>query len=45
MLITTNIRVARMVRLENAEKYAGGEHDGVRERRGRRNPMGFISRQ
>jgi hypothetical protein len=34
LTVTTNIRVARMVRMENIEKCTGGGSDGVKQRRG-----------
>jgi hypothetical protein len=40
--VTTNIRVARMVRLENVEKYTGGGSDGLKERRGVRRSKGLY---
>jgi hypothetical protein len=42
LTVTTNIRVARMVRMENVEKYTGGGSDGVKERRGVRRSKGLY---
>jgi len=42
LTVTTNIRVAGLVRLENVEKYNGGGYDGVKERRGVKRSEGLY---